>query len=53
MGLTLEGEEIWHFKYFEIIRDYAPVAAGTAMIIDVEFLDDTTLCLEYYSGEEW
>lgn len=39
--------------YFEIIRDYAPVAVGTAMIIDVEFLDDTTLCLEYYSGEEW
>ncbi len=39
--------------YLEVIRDYAPVAVGRDMIIDAEFLDDTTLCLEYYSGEEW
>ena len=39
--------------YFEIIRDYAPDAIGTYMIIDVKFLDDVTLYLEYYSGEEW
>ena len=39
--------------HLEVIRDYAPVAVGRYMIIDAEFSDDTTLCLEYYSGEEW
>ncbi|GFI03607.1 hypothetical protein IMSAGC005_02444 [Lachnospiraceae bacterium] len=39
--------------YFEIIRDYAPVAVGKYMIIDVKFLDDVTLYLEYYRGKRW
>lgn len=39
--------------YYEIIRDYAPVAVGKYMIIDAKFLDDTTLYLKYYRGEEW
>lgn len=39
--------------YYEIIRDYAPVAVGKYMIIDVEFINETTLCLQYFSGEEW
>ena len=39
--------------YYEIIRDYAPDAIGTSMIISAEFLSDTSLYLEYYKGEEW
>lgn len=39
--------------YYEIIRDYAPDAIGTSMVISTEFLSDTSLYLEYYKGEEW
>lgn len=39
--------------YYEVIRDYAPDAVGTYMVIEVVFLDEATLHLQYYSGEDW
>lgn len=39
--------------YYEVIRDYAPDVVGTYMVIDAVFLDEATLHLQYYSGEDW
>ncbi len=39
--------------YYEVLRDYAPDAVGKYMVIDATFLDETTLHLQYYSGEDW
>lgn len=37
--------------YMEIERDYAPMAVPQHVIIDTEFIDNTHLMLEYYTGE--
>ena len=36
-----------------MLRDYAPDAVGKYMVIDATFLDEATLHLQYYSGEDW
>lgn len=38
--------------YLKIVREYAPNAIGRYMIIDAQFLNDTTLYLKYYYGDE-
>lgn len=39
--------------YLEIIRDYITAATGREIISDVYFLDDETLYLTYFSGENY
>ena len=39
--------------YLEIIRDYITAATGIEIISDVYFLDDETLYLTYFSGENY
>jgi len=37
----------------EIIRDFSPEAIPYRLILKAEFLNDSQLMLEYYSGENW
>ncbi len=39
--------------YMEVIRDFSPEAIPYRLILKAEFLNDSQLMLEYYSGKNW